>query len=143
LLDQDRGLTPNGRRDIRAVSKLAFKAREIPQVILTSPLRRAKETAEIAAGVLGCTRIEETTALAPEAAPEQIWQELGRLPARKSVMLVGHEPHTGLLIQFLLAAQFPLKVRKAGLVKMTTGSRKGRPQGRLEWMLAPRLIRKA
>ena len=50
--DGDRKLTAAGKRDLKAVLKVARKLGVAPQVILTSPLRRAQETAKIAAEVL-------------------------------------------------------------------------------------------
>jgi len=140
--DEERKLTLKGKRDTRAVAKAALRARETPQIIFTSPLRRAQETAAIAAGVLGCLRVKETVALRPDALPEEIWKELCAQPGVEVVMVVGHEPHLGLLVQYLLEATFRVKVRKAAMIKITAGGRQGSPRGQLEWMLAPRLIRR-
>ena len=143
LEDQDRKLTPRGRRDARAVAKVALKARELPQLILTSPLQRARETAAIAANVLGNVRIKETLALLPDALPEQLWNELCAMPAGIEVaMLVGHEPHTGLLVQFLLEAHIRVRVRKGALIKIVAGGRQGTPRGQLDWMILPKMVRR-
>jgi phosphohistidine phosphatase len=141
-LDHDRKLTLKGRRDTRAVAKAALRAREMPQIIFTSPLRRAQETAAIAAGVLGCLRVKETIALLPDALPEQIWKELCGQPGVEVAMVVGHEPHLGLLTQYLLEAHMRVRVRKAAMIKILAGGRHGNPRGQLEWMLVPRLLRR-
>jgi phosphohistidine phosphatase len=141
--DQDRKLTLKGKRDTRAVAKAALRARETPQIIFTSPLRRAQETAAIAAGVLGCLRVKETMALKPDALPEDIWRELCAQPGVEVAMVVGHEPHLGLLVQYLLEARIRVKVKKASLIKITAGGRQGSPRGQLDWMIAPRLIRRS
>ena len=77
LADRDRKLTAKGKRDLKAVLKVARKLRLRPDLILTSPLRRAQETAAIAAEVLGCKNVVETRNLLPGASPEQVWKEIG------------------------------------------------------------------
>jgi len=85
LADRDRKLTAKGKRDLKDVLRVARKAEVAPDLILTSPLRRAQETAAIAAEVLGCKTVGETRNLLPGASPEQIWKEIGT-PARLSVL---------------------------------------------------------
>src|SRR5256885_1079820 len=89
LADRERKLTAKGKRDLRSVLKLARNAEVAPDLILTSPLRRAQETAAIAAEVLGCKNVVETRNLLPGASPEQIWKEIsseiGRASCRERV----------------------------------------------------------
>ena len=142
LADQDRKLTPKGQRDTRAVAKVALRARDTPQLILTSPLRRAQETAAIAAEVMGCKRVKQTLALLPDASPDEIWKELCREPALEAAMVVGHEPHLGILTAYLLEAHVRVKVKKAAMIKISAGGRQGTPRGELLWMLVPSLVRR-
>jgi phosphohistidine phosphatase len=51
--DEERSLTPEGRRKVGDVLLRARAAGSAPSLILSSPLRRAVETAELAAGILG------------------------------------------------------------------------------------------
>jgi len=140
--DADRKLTLKGKRDTRAVAQAALRAGETPRIILTSPLRRAQETAALAAEVLGCQRVKETVALLPDALPADIWRELCAQPGVEAAMVVGHEPHLGLLVQYLLEAHVRVKVKKTALIKITTGGRQGSPRGQLDWMILPRMLRK-
>ena len=58
--DGERKLTVYGKRDLKAVLKVAHKLGVAPQVILTSPLRRAQETAKIGAEILHSKHVVET-----------------------------------------------------------------------------------
>ena len=58
--DRDRKLTASGKQDLKAVLKVARGAGVVPELILTSPFRRAQETAAVATEVLGCKRVVET-----------------------------------------------------------------------------------
>ena len=75
--DSDRKLTVYGKRDLKAVLKVARKLGVAPQVILSSPLRRAQETAKIAAEILHSKHVVETKSLVPDASPELVWKEIG------------------------------------------------------------------
>src|SRR5438128_1872274 len=101
VVDTKRKLTARGVRDVKAVVAAARRAKASPQLILTSPLARAKETAAIAAGEFGCP-VVVTKRLLPAADAGSVWKEACSDPAVMRVMLVGHEPHLSHLIAFLL-----------------------------------------
>lgn len=137
IADADRALVKKGKIDVRAVCKAARRAKVEPQLILTSPLRRTRETAEIAAGVWDCP-LKETDAMLPDANPEAIWTEAAGSKAER-VMVVGHEPHLGKLISFLLGAEISVDFKKGGLIRIDT--QRGKARAWLKWMLTPRLAR--
>jgi phosphohistidine phosphatase len=139
VADADRALVKKGRDDVRDVVKAARSAKVDPQLILTSPLRRAKETADIAvAGFKKCP-LKETDAMLPDASPDAIWKEASALKMGR-VMVVGHEPHLGQLISFLLGNEITVDFKKGGLIRIDVEGR-GKPRGRLKWYLTPRLAR--
>src|SRR5262252_2962584 len=73
--DADRRLTEEGREKLRRVLERAHVVGVRPSLILSSPLRRALETAEIAGRELGYEgKIIRTPALAPESSPQKIWE---------------------------------------------------------------------
>ena len=88
-----RQLTPNGKRELRAVLKQAREAGVDPEVILSSPWTRAAETALAARDAFGCEQVIETKALLPDVLPSHIWGEIRSLRPLKEIMVVGHEPH--------------------------------------------------
>src|SRR5215471_14121561 len=86
--DSDRALTDEGREKLRRVLKRARAAGVTPAAILSSPYRRAVETAEVAAKELDYAgEIKRTRALIPEASPSEIWNELRALKDEPAVLL--------------------------------------------------------
>jgi phosphohistidine phosphatase len=141
LADRDRKLTAKGKQDLKAVLKTARKAEVAPDLILTSPLRRALETAAIAAEVLGCKRVVETRSLLPGASPDQIWKEIGSDHKVEKILLAGHQPHLGSLVGLLLEAPVMVDMKKSCLVRITTQGRLGPPRGVLKWMITTKVAK--
>ena len=139
--DAGRKLTAGGKRDLKAVLKIARKLGAAPQMILTSPLRRAQETAAIAAAVLRSNRVVETKALLPGASPELVWKEIGAQQKVDSILIAGHNPHLGSLISLLLEAALMVDLKKGALVRITTQSKLGPPRGVLKWMITPKMAK--
>src|SRR5579875_3464887 len=75
--DADRKLTSEGRKKLRQVMEAAAEAGVAPSLIVTSPLKRAIETAEIAQQVFKYKDdLMHSGALAPNATVEQAWREI-------------------------------------------------------------------
>lgn len=142
--DADRALTAKGKRDVHAVTEQARMSNARPEVILTSPLRRAKETAAIAQKRMGVKRILETKALLPDTSPESLWKELSSLEGAQCVLLAGHEPCLSRLAQFLLRAKVALDFKKGAMLRITMPlvTVPGGGHGVLKWMITPRVVRK-
>ena len=139
--DGDRKLTGKGKRDLKDVLKMAQKTQVVPDVILSSPLRRARETAAIAAEVLGCKQIFETRSLLPSASPELVWKEICTDYKVDGLLLAGHQPHLGSLIGLLLEAPLIVDLKKGALVRIETHGKLGPPRGVLKWMIIPKLAK--
>jgi phosphohistidine phosphatase len=90
--DELRALTPDGRRDARALGELLASEGVVPDAILSSPLLRARETAE----ELGRATGVETSAderLCPGATTPDVLEAIeGR---GDTVIVVGHQPDCG------------------------------------------------
>ena len=140
LADADRALTGPGRQKLRRVLERAKSAEVSPSLILSSPLRRALETAQLASELLGCDKIVTTESLAPSSAPEQVWQEISKHAREQSILLAGHEPLFGMTVAYLLACA-PLRIdfKKAALVRIEMDKVTKAPHGILKWMLTPGL----
>lgn len=143
LRDADRTVTDEGRERLRRSTRCWDSLGVVVDLILTSPLLRARETAEIAAKALGIAdRIEVCPALAPSAAPVDIIKTLApRCHDEHRVMVVGHEPDLGRLISLLVCGddRAGFRMKKAGLTKLAVDALA--PAGRsavLEWHLWPR-----
>jgi phosphohistidine phosphatase len=119
--DEDRALTPEGLARAEAVGRgLALLEPGISQIV-TSPYRRARQTAEAAAKALGIP-ISESQALEPERDPEEILVEVS--DSGDAVLLVGHQPHIGALLGLLVAGPGrDLPMKKASVARIAVHGR--------------------
>lgn len=139
--DAERALTRRGTRDVRAVLKLASRAMDAPELILASPLRRAQETAAVAATFFPDAPLTLTDRLKPSASAEAMWKEACQDPGLSRVLLIGHEPHLSRLIALLLDAPVKVDFKKGALIRIDCAGRLGPPRGRLRWLITPKLAR--
>jgi phosphohistidine phosphatase len=137
--DADRRLTDEGREKLHKVLERAHSAGVAPSFILTSPYRRALETAEIAARELGYDgKLIRTEALVPHGTPREVWQELRRHGEEKSILIAGHEPLFSATVAYLLGSTREMvNFRKAALVRIDVESSGAEPYGVLQWMITP------
>lgn len=111
-------------------------------LILTSPLLRARQTADlIHQGLGGATPLEETTALAPGGAPADLIALLRSKSKVKAVALVGHEPDLGQLAAFLIGARAPFVFKKGGVCRIDFARMPPVPPGQLVWFAQPKMLR--
>ena len=135
--DDERPLTDFGKKEARQVAKLLDRLKVKPNVVVTSPLPRASQTAEVAAQQLK-TKLRQDKALEPGFGITELRTLLKR-HGSKVLMLVGHEPDFTSVISALTGAS--LKLSKAGvaLVDFDPETEKGR----LLWLFPPKVSRKA
>jgi phosphohistidine phosphatase len=139
--DAGRALTEAGREKLSRVLERARAAGAAPSLILTSPYRRAVETARIAGQTLGCHKIVETEALVPEGSPEEVWDEICAHCRERALLVAGHQPLLGMTVAFLLGTSaLQVDLKKAALVCIDQASFASAPHGVLKWMLTPRLV---
>ena len=140
--DAERRLTPEGRREFsRVVIGLRRLEPELTR-ILTSPLVRACQTAEILQEQLPGPAPEELPLLAPGGSLERLLFHLRE--AGEAVALVGHEPGLGRLICLAVAgrAGAGTPLRKGGIARIDFEDTPKPGGGRLIWLLTPRLLRR-
>ena len=141
ITDADRSLTPDGRRKLRHVLKSVAEAGSKPTLILTSPLKRAYQTAEIAATTLGYEgELHKTRVLMPGATAEQVWDEIRLHKSEEGLMLVGHNPLFDALGPFLLGSPtLQMDFKKGGILRVDVDSFGVQPRGILRWYLTAKL----
>jgi|SRR5688572_8852803 len=110
--------------------------------IYTSPLVRARQTADLlAAGVGGKPVVRTLDALAPGHTPSAVMAQLAKVSRGSRIALVGHEPDLGELAAHLIGAQRSLEFRKGGIGRIDVGALTSRRAGSLIWFLPPRVLR--
>jgi len=145
LRDAERALTGEGIARLKAILKTARAAGAAPELVLTSPYRRAVQTAELAAGILGCKgEPVRSSALTPMADPRDAWEEIRLYKDSASLYLAGHEPLFSRLTAFLLGApSLQVDFKKGALVRIDVESFGAQPAGVLKWMLVSKLAKAA
>ena len=143
--DFARPLTAKGRRQLRKTAVALKRLRGRFDLILASPLIRAKQTAEIVAAELKLKkRLKFSNALAPGGVASILLRQLGRVkPAPKRILLVGHEPDLSRLISVLVTGslQLQLDLKKGGLCKLEAETLRAGPCAALVWLLTPKLMK--
>jgi phosphohistidine phosphatase len=143
LPDEERALTRRGARRFRSAARGLAEILRRPDALLTSPLVRARQTADIAAEAWGKIEPLETAALAGGTF-EEVAAEVEKHPPDGLVVLVGHEPDVSSLLARLLgsasAGRFTFKKGGAALVDLPGRLAEG---GALIWYLPPRVLRAA
>ncbi|HEV2201802.1 MAG TPA: phosphohistidine phosphatase SixA [Bryobacteraceae bacterium] len=141
--DADRRLTDEGREKLHKVLACARAAGVSPSIILTSPLRRAFETAEMAAHDLGYEgKLVRTEALAPGASPKELWQEFRQHRDQSSLLAAGHDPLFSSGVAYLLGStRHMVNFRKGALIRIDVESFGAEPAGILQWMITAGVAR--
>jgi phosphohistidine phosphatase len=139
--DRERALTAEGRRKLKDVLRVAKAAGVAPGLIVSSPLKRAVQTAEIAAELLGYRgKVATSSALEPDSHPSSVWDEVRQLRHVTEVVLVGHEPLFGQLFAHLLGVpSLVVDFKKGALARIDVEGFGAEPKGSLRWLLPPRL----
>lgn len=140
--EDERPLTPRGEKRFRQAARGLVRIVGRPDVLLTSPLPRARRTAEIAAEAWGKVAAQDLAALAGDDF-EALAGALAKHPADATVAVVGHEPHLSALLARLVGTKQDerLAFRKGGaaLFDLPGPLADG---GRLVWFLPPRILRR-
>ena len=110
--------------------------------IITSPLVRAKQTADLlASGLGGKPVVRILKALEPGHSPAAIVSQIAKLVRRNRIAIVGHEPGLGELAAHLLGASRPLPFRKGSICRIDLESLTSKRAGSLIWFVTPKILR--
>jgi phosphohistidine phosphatase len=140
--DAKRPLTQDGisrlRRAARALSRLDIAL----DVVLTSPLVRTRQTAEvIAAGLEPHPHIVVVESLAPGGTPAAMLADLEKQAKRSRVGIVGHEPGIGELAARLVGTRHPIAFKKGAVCRIDVESLPPTASGDLRWFLTPKIMK--
>jgi len=140
--DSKRPLTSPG------ISRLRKEARALDEMeigfdhIITSPLVRTRQTADVFAETLKSKpSVSQSDALTPAGTPVAVIQELGKHAKKGRIALVGHEPNIGELAARLIGARLPLEFKKGAICRIDFDVLPPKGIGQLRWFVTPRMLR--
>ena len=141
--DAARELTKEGKQEARVLAVALAKLDVKPSRIFTSPLARARQTAEIVAKVMKLSdEVELLDELKNEGNSVALLRVLRSCAQDESILLIGHVPSLPQHIAFLIGARnadgFPLGKGGAACVELLA-LRAG--AGRLQWLLRQKQLR--
>lgn len=143
--DSLRPLTKEGRWKMERGAPALRRALPSLNVIATSPFTRASQTAKIVAAAYDDVDVERLDALTPEGRPQAFLTWLREREPDDRVAAVGHEPHLGMLVYWLLtgeAAEGRIALKKGGACLLEFDARPRAGKATLIWSLTPSILRR-
>jgi phosphohistidine phosphatase len=142
--DADRPLTPKGEKKMFRIAG-GMKSLDLRfDAVLSSPLLRARRTAEIVAEVFGLRKkLRFSEYLGTGGDEEDLIKELAdEYSSDASLLLVGHEPDMSSLISLLVSGgpECAVTMKKGGLCKLSIDALHHGRCATLEWLMTPRLL---
>ena len=140
--DSKRPLTDEGmdrlRKEARGLARLGVTI----DVMLTSPLVRTRQTAEIVAAALDPRpNIVSAESLAPGGTFQSVVADLEKHAKKARIALVGHEPSIGELAARLIGSRHPIEFKKGAVCRIDIDDLPPTGPGDLRWMLTPKIMR--
>jgi phosphohistidine phosphatase len=140
--DAKRPLTEEGiarmRKSVRGLSRLGVSF----DVVLTSPLTRAKQTADVAAaGVSPRPSIVTVESLAPDGSFAAVMADLEKYARKTRIAIVGHEPAIGELAARLIGSRHAIEFKKGAVCRIDLETLPPSGPGELRWLLTPKIMR--
>ncbi|HLQ06326.1 MAG TPA: phosphohistidine phosphatase SixA [Nitrososphaerales archaeon] len=147
--DLERALTAAGKEEIEEIGEAMAEMEYEFDVIATSPVKRAKDTASLVNKALKRkSGVEEWAELSPEGDREALYRRLAKLRPGSIVMCVGHEPYLTAAISEIAgkgngeSSGFRIALKKGGMARLSVAGFSPRISGELRWLLTPKQIRK-
>lgn len=140
LLDAKRGLVKEGKEQCVLMARMLSALKVQVDVIVSSPLKRAMQTAQFVGTELGYdSKVEVSTALLPSANFGEFQDMLAKYAGREGILAVGHNP---VLFQFLGRlitgnGGASIRMRKASIARVDLDNH----PPRLQWLIDPRSAR--
>ncbi len=143
--DSQRPLTGKGRDHIEKIAEALKQLKLKPDLILSSPYVRADQTATIVAKEFKMKKkLKYTDLLTPEAKPEALIEAIQKDYKVDELMLVGHYPNMGLLLEAFLGLEVgeTIMLKKGGLACLSVDDFSAKPLATLDWLLTPEVMMK-
>lgn len=141
--DSKRPLTPAGMTAVRKEARGLIALGVSFDLIITSPLMRTRQTADILAQVLPTKPpVVNTDALAPAGTAAAVLKELSTHARKQRIALVGHEPNISELAARLIGARTPIPFKKGAVCRIDFEVFPPKGTGELRWFATPKMLRK-
>jgi phosphohistidine phosphatase len=140
--DAKRPLTERGmsrlRKGARGLARLGVSL----DIVLTSPLVRTRQTAEIVAAAFDPRpSLVNVDGLAPDGSYQAVLADLEKQSKRAHIALVGHEPGIGELAARLIGTRHPVEFKKGAICRIDVEALPPAGPGSLRWFLTPKILR--
>jgi phosphohistidine phosphatase len=146
--DDERELTAAGKEEVEEIAESLAKQRYVFDVIASSPLKRAKDTASIVNRALKRDKeVEEWPELSPEGSKASFFKRLSRMKPTAAVLCVGHEPYLTTLIGEVIgrgesSPGSKIVLRKGGMAKIIMTRFTPEASGELRWLVTPKQLKR-
>ncbi|MGZ5485544.1 MAG: phosphohistidine phosphatase SixA, partial [Nitrososphaeraceae archaeon] len=153
MKDTKRQLTVSGKKEVVEIAKSLKKLGVNFNVIISSPLTRAFQTAKIIAEEYNLTeQIEQSEELKPNGSKDSLSNKLSKLSIDSVILIVGHEPYLSSMINDIISNNADtdrnyntnhnnIILKKAGLSRIKITSTVPKLKGELRWLLTPRILK--
>jgi phosphohistidine phosphatase len=141
--DDVRPLSPAGIKQARKAAAGLKQFSKAPDRLLTSPLVRARQTAQILTDVAGWPQAEEAPGLSPGEPVLAVLSLLGK-DRSKRVAIVGHQPGLGALLTACLLGDggaLPIEMKKNAVACVSFEGSLRPGHAALKWLATPRMLR--
>jgi phosphohistidine phosphatase len=140
-------LTIAGREEIAVIARSLKHLNIKFDAIISSPLKRAVQTAKIIAKALVIEKgISVWNELVPEGNRSKLYQRLNQYTRESTILMVGHQPYltniiSDMIFQKRVNQVGQINLKKAGLAKIRVTSLTPNTSGELRWLLTPRILK--
>ena len=141
--DRARPLSPDGTARARRAAAGLKNFIRAPDRLWTSPLTRARQTAQILTDVAGWPQAVDTAELSPGAPVMAVLALLAKV-RHPMIAVVGHEPGLGILLAACLAGEeggVTIEMKKNAVACVSFEGAPHAGQGALRWLATPRMLR--
>ena len=141
--DSLRPLTEKGRDKMKGIASALKKLDVKPDLIVSSPYVRARQTAEILAKVLKYKKeLTFSDALVPMGNADNIIGEINEKYSADELVLVGHEPCFSTLISTLTSGNpdLAINIKNGGVCCLSSDDLHTERKAVLEWLLTPKIL---
>lgn len=145
--DSVRPLTSSGKAEIHEIAK-ALKIIGLKfDIVVTSPLKRAYDTAMIVSDVFNIgKKVQVWNELAPEGKKIELYRKISHIREEYTVLIVGHQPLLGQIVNDIIHNEKPsssnILLKKGGVIRIRLLRKSNIPKGELRWLLTPRVLKK-